>query len=74
MMMNDWVQRQKRCIAPITPFPIPLTTPPETRMYFVMAAVRGQADERLAKDLQGRVRNFERYLTNKYKLFALPLS
>ena len=35
---------------PITPFPIPLTTPPETRMYFVMTVCERGGDKGRASD------------------------
>ena len=35
---------------PITPFPIPLTTPPETRMYFVMVEEKARGDEGMGGD------------------------
>jgi hypothetical protein len=46
------ITASKRCVAPITPFPMPLTTPPETRIYFVIAATNGKVASRweLAKD------------------------
>ena len=36
------VQKLHRRFIPMTPFPMPLTTPPETRMYLVIAARRVQ--------------------------------
>jgi hypothetical protein len=43
---NSVLQRYAYGHKPMTPFPIPLTTPPETMMYFVMTIeIVGQGRE-----------------------------